>query len=460
MRMRLVALVAATTSMVLVAFLVPLALLVRSAAADRAVGSAVVAAQALAPAVASGDRGTLDTAVATANATGSYKVTVFLPGKRLVGAPATRSPHVDQAAAAAGRSFTADVTGGREILVAVAGLPGGTAVIRTFVSDEQLGRGVTRAWLVLGLLGLGLLAVSVLVADLLARTVIRPLSSVVEASHELASGNLSARAVIDGPSELREVGSGLNLLANRIGELLDRERETAADLSHRLRTPLTALRIDAESVPGAVDRARLLADVDAMQRTVDDVIRAARRPVSSAEPVCDAVAVVAERVAFWSALAEEENRVSHVVLPSGPLPVRLDDDDLSVCVDALLGNVFAHTPEGCDFAVILVARPGGGVWLTISDDGPGLPDPPALARGRSGAGSTGLGLDIVRRTIVEAGGTVTWGNRPAGGAMVRVDLVAPSDYRPADDAAGAAIRRMDVDRGVGPDGRRFPAPHR
>lgn len=94
------------------------------------------------------------------------------------------------------------------------------------------------------------------------------------------------------------------------------------------------------------DRSRITAGVDSLERTVDDVIRTARREVrEDVAPQCDAAAVVADRVAFWSALAEEERRVVRLALAAGPLPVRVTADDLCACVDALLGNVFAHTPE-------------------------------------------------------------------------------------------------------------------
>jgi signal transduction histidine kinase len=76
-------------------------------------------------------------------------------------------------------------------------------------------------------------------------------------------------------------------------------------------------------------------------------------------------------------------------------------------VDALLGNVFAHTPAGTPFAVRLTARPAGAT-LVVADSGPGLPGPAtgALRRGVSGSGSSGLGLDIVRRAAEVTGGEV------------------------------------------------------
>jgi len=424
MRSRLIAVVGATTSLVLVAFLVPLAVLVRATAADRAVGSAIVEAQTLAPIVATVDGPELELAVQRANAAGAHPMTVFLPDGHVDGAPAARSSAVDLAAT--GRSVTADLDGGREIAVAVAGLSSGTAVIRTFVPNSELRAGVARSWTVLGLLGLGLLAVSLLVAAQLARTLTRPLSAVAGVSYQLAQGHLNARAGPNGPPEVRQVSAGLNLLASRITDLLTQERETVADLSHRLRTPLTALRIDVESLADPSVQARLVADLDAVDRNLDAVLREADRPVREGVVVaCDAAEVVRDRVQFWSALADEERRRFDVAIAPSPVNVRLSEEDLSACVDGLLGNIFRHTPEGAAFSVELTALPGGGARLLVLDDGPGFPEGPVLRRGASGSGSTGLGLDIAARTAARSSGAVRLGRSRSGGAAISVELGPP-----------------------------------
>src|SRR6516162_10176711 len=275
MRLRIILLTVATSSLVLVSFLLPLALVLRTLAADRAVSTATVQAQWMAPLAATLQAGPLRLAVDQVNAENkSTPVTVFLPDGSEVGALVHRSAEVNAAVqlAAKGRSFTSDAPGGTEVLVAVQGLPGGTAVIRTFVPDAELHHGVTRAWLLLGFVGLGLLVLSVAVADQLARSLVRPLRAVAGASDRLATGDLSVRAELTGPPEVRRAGAGLNRLAVRIGELLAHERETVADLSHRLRTPLTALRIDAESLRNHAEREQLLDDLDALERTVDEII--------------------------------------------------------------------------------------------------------------------------------------------------------------------------------------------
>ncbi|MEQ4724849.1 HAMP domain-containing protein [Nonomuraea sp. B19D2] len=82
----------------------------------------------------------------------------------------------------------------------------------------------------------------------LALAVTRPVDGLARVSHRLAGGDLTARAEPGGPPEVRSVALALNHLAGRIDGLLAAERESVADLSHRLRTPLTGLRLDAESL--------------------------------------------------------------------------------------------------------------------------------------------------------------------------------------------------------------------
>lgn len=424
MRRRVLVLVAATTSLVLIAFLVPLALLLRTVAADRAVQAATSQVQTLSSLVATSDRAGLALTVQQLDATSAADVTVFLPDGTLVGAAAARSPLVELASR--GRSATGAVPGGREIVFAVRDPTGGAAVIRTFVPDATLTAGVTRAWLLLAALGVGLLLISLLVADRLARSLVRSTAELAAVSHRLACGDLHARAATDGPAELAVVAGALNGLAGRIDGLLREEREAVADLAHRVRTPLTALRLDAEALCDPADAARIGDGVDGVQRAVTLAIEQARRYTPARAARCDAAEAVRGRVAFWAVLAEDTERPTRVDIAPGPLPVAAGAADLGAAVDALLGNVFAHTPDGTAFAVQLAPGAGGGAVLTVSDDGPGLaPGTDPLRRGASGAGSTGLGLDIARQVGERSGGGLDLHPGPRGGLAVVLRMGVP-----------------------------------
>jgi signal transduction histidine kinase len=414
-RRRITLLVAATTSVVLLAFLLPASALIARVAEARALDAARVQLQLLVPAVGLDTREEV-AAGPVALADGERLAVRWSDGTWL-GAEGVLGQ--DPAPTGAEQRESEE---GTHLLQPVR-REGGTAVLEVFVPTAELQAGVTETRLVLGGLGTVLLLLALGVADRVARSLTRPVTDLATTAHRLGSGDLSARVVPSGPEEVREVGAAVNRLAGRIGELLADEREAAADLAHRLRTPLTALRLDVEALPAA-DRERLAADVDALGRGVDEVIAEARRTVREGLGAgSDAAGIVAERVRFWSVLAEEERRPLTGDVPEGPLPVRVAAADLGAAVDALLGNVFAHTPEGTGLHVAVSPRDGGGALVTVRDDGPGLPVA-AVARGHSGGGSTGLGLDIARRTAEGSGGGLRLASTP-GRTEVTLELGPP-----------------------------------
>jgi len=441
MRFRVIFLVVAIGSLIVASFMLPLALLLRSFAADNAVSGATIRSQFVAPLVATVTKAELQASVQRLNQQNpSEPVTVFLPGGQQLGARAPHTPGVNLAAR--GRSFSEPAQGGVAIFVAVQGLPKGTAVIKTFVPDSELRHGVAHAWLLLGLLAVGLLGLAVVVAGQLTKSLVKPLGNVATVADQLAAGDLTARAPSDGPREIRQVSNGLNRLATRIGELLAHERETLADLSHRLRTPLTALRIDAESLSGDQEvMARVMDDVDALTRTVNEIIAEARRPGTGGVAAgCDATAEVRARAEYWAALAEDQERWMTVEMPPDSQHVGVAAQDLAACVDILFENVFAHTPEGTAFSVRVSPRAAGGAWVVISDSGPGFSHPDPARRGLSSAGSTGLGLDIARRIAEASGGTLTIGRSPHGGGAVTLGL-GPAAYPEPRERRHIAPRR-------------------
>lgn len=421
MRRRLLLVTLAVTTLLVAAFAVPLGLLVRDVARDRAITDAERDSASLVPVLAATvEPELLEEAVERTAAGSAGRLTLWLPDGNIVGEP---HPSDDDGVALArdqqvAFSRTRDDSVDVYTPVVVAA---GVVVIEVHIPPELLHEGVATAWTILAVLAVVLLAVAVLVSDRLARTVTRPAVDLAATSRALAAGDTSARAEAAGPPEIAEVGSALNLLADRIDELLAGERERVADLSHRLRTPLTALRLDAE----ATGAAAIVSDVDRLEAAVTEIIRAARRPLQGQVVVsCDIGAVAAERAAFWAALADDDGRPHRCeVSPPGPHRVRLSAGDAAAAVDALLGNVFAHTADGTAYAVS-VARNGSSAVVAVEDAGAGIDDDALLARGSSAAGSTGLGLDIAARAARDAGGELRVERSAMGGTRVVLDLPA------------------------------------
>ncbi len=172
MRRRLLLTVTATSVLILLAFLVPLAVLVQSVAETRATSTAVLRVQSLVPIVGEVPPDAIERSVDLVNSDAGPPVTVFLPGAGQVGAPAPESDAVKLART--GRTVVVDTEAGREVAVPILGLKDGTAVIRVLVGQDQLNEGVLRARLALLGLAFVLLLLAIAVGDTLARSFVRP----------------------------------------------------------------------------------------------------------------------------------------------------------------------------------------------------------------------------------------------------------------------------------------------
>ena len=419
MRRRILLVVVATTTLVVIAFAIPLGALVRSVARDRAIAAAERDAAALAPVLAvTGDAELLAAALERTGTGADGRLTVWV-GDAVLGDRTPADADALDLARERQAAFTRSHDGDLELWSPVVTERAEVSVIRARIPASLLDDGVRTAWAALAAVAVGLVAAAVVVADRLARSLTADATALAATARSLAGGDPAAR-VEPGPTpELAQAGLALNLLADRIVELRTAERERVADLSHRLRTPLTALRLEAESSasPGVV------AGVDRLEAAVTELVRAARRPLHDS-PVpgrCDLVEVVRERAEFWSPLADDDGRPWSSVLPSEPVPVGVAADEVAAAIDALVGNVFAHTPDGTAYAIDLTLD-GEVAVLTVHDAGPGVGRADAVTRGVTGRGSTGLGLDIARRAAADGGGTLEIGAGPLGGASVSLRL--------------------------------------
>lgn len=453
MRWALVKVSLAVTAMVVIAFAVPLGLVVKEMARDRAFSNAERRGAGLAPVLAiTTDRTELEKAVATTEDGAAGRLAVHVPPATPDGQAleiGTRRAGAEELTATRtlGRASIAEVPGGYALLQPTALSSGKVAVVELFVPEGEVTNGVATAWLVLAGVGVALIVGSLAVADRLGIRMVRPAQRLARAAHELGEGRLGARVAEEGPPELKSAAVAFNSMADQVVQLLANERELAADLSHRLRTPLTVLRLNAASLGSGPAADQTRAAVEQLEREVDTIIRTAREAKPQTTPPtgpgagCDAAEVVRARMEFWSALAEDEGRLVRVAGVEGPVRIPVARPELAAALDALLGNVFRHTPEGTAFSVD-VHNGDDAVIVLVSDAGPGIADPDAaLARGNSGtrAGSTGLGLDIVRRMAETTGGDVRLGRSVLGGTEVRIWIGLGG--RRADGSAGRRSHR-------------------
>ena len=419
MRRRLILVTLAVSTMITLAFVVPLGFLVQRTAEDRALDAARADAAAIVPSIVVGaDPSTVESVILATASGRADRMTVVLPDGVMLGTPAESSRL--GSALASGTSAIGNVAGGAEIVVAVASGPGELGAVRVFVDDETLRRGQGGAWFALGGVGLVLIGISVFVADRLSLTVVRPTKGLAAAARRLGQGDLTATVTPDGPQELVELGTVFNDLGAKVDGMLGRERELVAELSHRLRTPLTRLRLRLESVTDEATRAQLEGDVDELTDVVDNVIREARGQASAALG-CDAADIVRRRAAFWRVLAEDQDRPWSTQVHDGPLLVPVAESTLAAAFDVLMENVFAHTDEGVAIEIGCQPQPPNRVDAWVGDGGPGI-DPAALERGVSPGGSTGLGLDIARQFAEANGGSLVIDRSDLGGARVRMQL--------------------------------------
>lgn len=440
MRQRVAILSLAISTLVVIAFMIPLALLLRNQAQNRALSRSETLAQAIATSLivnpATSEVGEVSAPLAGAvvsaplaadvlNVFGSQAdaVTILFSDGEVVGAPVFTTSNIDVAFSER-KAFTAFTEGGAEVLVPLLSTDtpdqAVDVVVRAFVPEADLTEGVWVAWGMLGGLGVFLVVVAVVAADRLGRSVVRPVAELSQAALALGGGDLDRRVIPAGPDEIADVGVAFNFLAERLRLLLAEERESVADLSHRLRTPLTALRLQAETLADRDASKILVEDIDRLEAAVDQLIHEARRPGAERGPdQADLGAVVRHRATFWKVLADEQDRAVDVHTSGGRLPVAMSTQDLGALVDTLIGNVFSHTEPGVGYRI--EARPGaleGQAVLVVEDEGSGFDSTHALRRGESGGGSTGLGLDIALRAAQRTGGGLKLAESASGGARV------------------------------------------
>ncbi len=313
---------------------------------------------------------------------------------------------------------------------------------------DPLNQNIEELWLYLAALSGAAMAAAALIAVYFARWVSKPLARLDTATRQIADGELTVRARTgSGPPELRRLAATFNMMAGRLETLVHGHRAVLADVSHQLRTPLTALRLRldllaADSAPKDADEfAGAQEEIARLSRLVDGLLATARAE-SMTEQLenIDVVAAVSERVAAWQPVgdahgvklvAETPEEAGSGRSPDRPL-VALGSGHLEQILDNLLDNAIDALGDEGGSVVVSVARSAAGTTITVADDGPGMTPQErsrAFLRFSSGSASgTGLGLAIVHRLVASNGGTVRLDTTPGGGLTVALQFPGTALY--------------------------------
>ena len=223
------------------------------------------------------------------------------------------------------------------------------------------------------------------------------------------------------PSEIRPFVVAINRLLSRVAQSVSLQRRFVADAAHELRSPLTALSLQAERLEAAdlsaQARERLGTLQNGLQRTrllLDQLLTLARVQ----QPVNAAVADISVQHVFRQVLEDllplaNAKRIDLGVVGESDAEIAVAEIDLKTLVKNLVENALRYTPDGGRVDLSVQTSPGR-VILQVSDTGPGIPederervfDPFYRVLGNDEAGS-GLGLSIVKTIAERAGATVS-----------------------------------------------------
>ncbi|MYW02067.1 HAMP domain-containing sensor histidine kinase [Streptomyces sp. SID3343] len=308
-------------------------------------------------------------------------------------------------------------------------------VVAVVVTDSPTGRMRSRVqqdWLILAAGEVVAVLAALLLANRLTGWVLRPVRVLDSVTHEIATGRLGARvAGAQGPPELRRLAGSFNEMADHVETVVEQQRAFAADASHQLRNPLSALLLRIEelglSLPpghgdtldGVRDEGRRLTHV--LDELLELALAENARPSARA---VDVAALVHERIDAWQALARSRDQCFEQEGPSA-LTGNVDPVTLGSALDAILDNALKFAPLGSTVTVGCSAL-GDRIEIRVSDRGPGLTFEEMRRVGdrfwrsprHQNVDGSGLGLSIAR-TLLEAGdGAVDFTAREGGGLTV------------------------------------------
>ncbi|MFJ6810549.1 ATP-binding protein [Streptomyces anulatus] len=276
-------------------------------------------------------------------------------------------------------------------------------------SRSAVTREVGRTLLIIGAVALLAIVSAVLLAVRQANRLASPLTDLAETAERLGSGDPRPRHKRYGVPELDRVADVLDSSAERIARMLTAERRLAADASHQLRTPLTALsmRIEEISVTDDPDTVKeeaniALTQVERLTDVVERLLTNSRDPRTGSAVVFDLDEIVKQQIEEWRPAYRSAGRA---LVCSGKHGLRAVGTPGAVAqvMAALIENSLMH---GGGTVALRTRVTGNQAVIEVTDEGPGVPaelGARIFERAISGRNSTGIGL-AVARDLAEADG--------------------------------------------------------
>ncbi|HEY1571413.1 MAG TPA: ATP-binding protein [Pseudonocardiaceae bacterium] len=247
------------------------------------------------------------------------------------------------------------------------------------------------------------------VATVTARRLTEPMRHVADRAIRLGAGDFRPDGSRYGVAELDLVADALDTSASALALLVQRERELVGDVSHQLRSRLTALQLRLETLAVAAneetaeDATAALVQAERLAQVLDELLAAASAArAAEAQPINLALRLPT-MVAEWRELLRAKGRTLRLRVPDGLL-ARATPGRLRESLGVLLDNSLKY---GTGTVQVSARRGDGMVLIEVSDAGPGVPDELAahvFERGVSGGGSTGVGLALARALVDADGG--------------------------------------------------------
>jgi signal transduction histidine kinase len=279
-----------------------------------------------------------------------------------------------------------------------------TGAVLAVRPDAGAARDTRGAWLIIAAIAAAVIAAATIAALVLGRRLAAPLERLAAAARRLGEGDFSVRAPRAKVAEVDAVGAALDASAQRLGDLVARERAFTTNASHQLRTPLAALRLELEalglSAGSGPEVAAALAQVDRLQATIDTLLAVARDAQPSDEGA-DLARLLDDAEARWRAILAKDARPLRTRLATRTSVARAAPRVVDQIVDVLVENAQVH---GTGAVTLTLRELDGWLALDVADEGPGFDDAPERtisARRRDDGHGVGLAL---ARTLADAQG--------------------------------------------------------